>query len=280
MSRRTVTADFTATVERFSGFASIYDRWRPGPPAALASVLGLVLGAGPAATGTARPDLVVDLGCGTGLSARYWARHAARVIGVDPSRDMLEQAEAATAEPNVTYGPGFGHATGLPDACADLVACSQSFHWMEPDATLAEAVRLLRPGGVFAAIDYDPIPLMPSWEAEMAFEAFCDRVDALETDRLVSDAVPRWGKDGHLARIRASGRFRYVREFLLHHAEPGNAARLVGLALSLGAVETLLKSGVGEEELGLTRLRADAQRLLGDEPRPWYWGVRVRAAVK
>jgi SAM-dependent methyltransferase len=275
-----MTTDFTPTIERFTGFAGIYDRHRPGPPADLARVLGLLLGAGPDSPGAGRLDLVVDLGCGTGLSARYWARHAARVIGVDPSPDMLVEAQAATAEPNVTYQAGFGHATGLPDACAGIVSCSQSFHWMEPASTLAEAARLLRPGGVFAAVDYDLIPLMPVWKAGLAFEAFLDRVDALEAERHVSDAVPKWSKEGHLAAIRDSGRFRYTCEILLHHTEPGNAGRLVGLALSLGAVETLLKAGASDEEIGLSRLRADAGRLLGDDPQPWCWSVRVRAAVK
>jgi SAM-dependent methyltransferase len=275
-----VFTDFTPTIERFTGFAALYDRHRPAPPDELAGVLGLLLGAQIGAREAARPDLVVDLGCGTGLSARYWAPHAARVIGVDPSRDMLDQAAANTVEPNVTYRLGFGHATGLPGACADLVTCSQSFHWMEPESTLAEVARLLRPGGVFAAYDYDFIPLMPSWEADLAFQAFGDRVDALEAERHLSDDLPKWRKLGHLARIQESGRFRYAREILLHHIELGNAERLVGLALSQGSVETLLKAGVSEEVIGLSRLREDARRLLGDDPQPWYWCVRVRAAVK
>lgn len=92
--------------------------------------------------------------------------------------------------------------------------------------------------------------------------------------------MPRWAKDGHLVRIQASGRFRYAREILLHHVEMGNADRITGLALSLGSVETLLKAGHGEAELGLDQLRSEAARLLGDEPQPRYWGMRVRAGVK
>jgi ubiquinone/menaquinone biosynthesis C-methylase UbiE len=275
-----MSTDFTPTIERFTGFACIYDRYRPAPPEELADVLRLLLGIGPGDPAADRPHLVVDLGCGTGLSTRYWARHADRVIGVDPSPDMLDQARVSTAEPNVTCCLGFGHATGLPDACADIVTCSQSFHWMEPDSTLAEVARLLRPGGVFAAIDYDLLPLMPSWEVGQAFDAFAERVDALEAERHVSDAVPKWSKHEHLARIQESGRFSYTREILLHRVEPGDAERLVGMALSLGAVQTLLKAGATEEEIGLHRLRADVQRLLGDDPQPWYWSVRVRAAVK
>jgi ubiquinone/menaquinone biosynthesis C-methylase UbiE len=271
----TVSIDFTPTIRRFTGFAGTYDRHRPAPPEELAAVLGLLRG-----VGSGEPDLVIDLGCGTGLSARYWARHAARVIGVDPSPDMLTRAAATTAEPNVVYCAGFGHATGLPDACADIVTCAQSFHWMEPGSTLAEVARLLRPGGVFAAYDYDFIPITQSWEADLAFRAFDERVDVLEAERHLSDEVPKWPKHGHLARVRESGRFRYTREILLHHMEVGDAARLEGLARSQGSVQTLLKAGASEEEIGLSRLRADAERLLGGDPRPWYWCFRVRAAVK
>jgi len=267
-----MNTDFAPTVKRFSGFADLYDRYRPAPPPALADVLCLL-------AGVERPTLVVDLGCGTGLSTRAWAGRAAQVIGVDPSADMLRQAQAATAEPSVTYRTGFGHATGLPAGCADVVTCSQSFHWMEPETTLAEVARVLRPGGVFAACDHDFWPVMASWEAELALGEWGRRIRDLEENRQVSADVPRWEKSGHLARIEASGRFRYTREILLHHAEMGNAERLVGLALSQGAVQTFIKAGLSEAELGLDQLRDDAARLLGDAPRPWYWGMRVRVGI-
>ncbi|MBV8999273.1 MAG: methyltransferase domain-containing protein [Solirubrobacterales bacterium] len=31
--------------------------------------------------------------------------------------------------------------TGLPDTCADVITCAQSFHWMEPESTIAEIAR-------------------------------------------------------------------------------------------------------------------------------------------
>ena len=68
--------------------------------------------------------------------------------------------------------------TGLPAGAADVVTCSQSFHWMEAEPTLAEAVRILRPGGVFAAYDYDWPPIV-HWEVEAAFEELLVRVGPL-----------------------------------------------------------------------------------------------------
>jgi ubiquinone/menaquinone biosynthesis C-methylase UbiE len=261
-----------ATVERFSGFADTYDRYRPEPPEVLGEVLSQL-------AGVKMPELVIDLGCGTGLSTRYWAERAERVIGVDPSEDMLRQARAQTQAANVSYQTGFGHQTGLPGRQADILTCSQSLHWMEPEPTLAEIARLLRPGGVFAAYDHDHYPVLPHWEADQAYRAFQQRASALDDRYRASAGVPRWSKNEHLARIQASGHFRYAREFDLHQATPGDAERLVGLALSYGSVQSLLKAGASESELGLDVLREVAQRILGDQPQLWYWSTRVRVGI-
>jgi SAM-dependent methyltransferase len=178
---------FSATVERFTGFGALYDRMRPSPPEALADLLL------PTAQYD-RPDLVADLGSGTGLSTRYWARYACSVIGVEPTGSMREQAETIGGD-NVSYRKGFSHAAGLPDGCADLVTCS-----------------ILRDGGVFAACDYDWPPSTSFWEVDRAYSECMARVRSLEREHGITERVRRWDKAGHLERMRESGRFRYVRE--------------------------------------------------------------------
>src|SRR3954451_9435306 len=126
------------------GFASRYDRYRPRPPRPLLAVLCRY-------ARVERPALVVDLGCGTGLSTRVWSGVAERAIGVEPNSAMLA---AAPPEPGVEYREAFAQDTGLGDGCADIVTCSQSLHWMDPEPTFAEAARIMRTGGVFAAYDY------------------------------------------------------------------------------------------------------------------------------
>ena len=142
-----MASDNTSNIERFSGFADCYDSYRPKPPTIIVDILTQL-------AAVARPRLVVDLGCGTGLSTRIWSGRAEEVIGIDPNADMLRRAEVNAAE-NVRYQDGLSTRTGLPDGCADIVTCSQSLHWMEPAPTFAEAARILRPGGVFAAYDCD-----------------------------------------------------------------------------------------------------------------------------
>lgn len=264
--------DFSANIARFTGFAGHYDRHRPSPPGALASLLTQIAQCG-------RPSLVVDLGCGTGLSTRYWSGHAEKVTGVEPSASMREQAQSLGGE-NVSYREGFSHATGLPDGAADLVTCSQALHWMDPHPTFREAVRILRPGGVFAAYDYDWPPVTTSPEADEFYRRCVLHSHRLENEHNVSIGLQKWEKNGHLTRMHESGCFRVTRECLLHHTDTGNAGRLVGLLLSQGHVQTLLKNGFTEADMEIDRLREVADRTLGPEPQEWFWGSRVRVGVK
>lgn len=75
---------------------------------------------------------------------------------------MKAQAESETLAPNVDYLERFASNTGLAEESADIVSCSQSLHWMEPESTFAEAARILRPGGVFTAYDYKWPPVVHS----------------------------------------------------------------------------------------------------------------------
>jgi SAM-dependent methyltransferase len=244
-------------------FPAGYDAFRPSPPGALLDLLCL-------AAQVERPRLVVDLGSGTGLSTRVWADRADEVVGVEASAEMRSRAEGATTAPNVRFLHAFADATGLPDGAADIVTCSQSFHWMDPEPTLAEVARILRPGGLFAAYDYDWPPVV-HWEVERAFNELRH-----------SSADHRAGnrrKDEHLERLRASGLFRYTREALLHSRDRGSADRIVGMALSLGTLRVALERGASEEELGLARLRETAKRVLGDRDVSWFMCYRVRLGV-
>jgi ubiquinone/menaquinone biosynthesis C-methylase UbiE len=264
------------TVERFSGFADVYDQYRPQPPIAIVDILTQLAGG-------ARPTRVVDLGAGTGLSTRIWAGRADEVIAIEPNDDMRQQAEQTTAAfpgmEAVRYLKGRSDDSGLPDECADIVTASQALHWMEPEPTFAEVARILRPGGVFAAFDCDWPPTM-GWEAEAAYSEFVHRHRELQVAGGIPHANTHWPKEGHLGRMKASGRFRYCREILVHSVEQGNAERLVGLAMSQGSVQTLLKSGVTEDELGLEGLRQVGASCLGDDMRPWYFSYRMRMGVK
>jgi SAM-dependent methyltransferase len=262
-------------LDRYSGLAEVYNTYRPRPPAVIPDML-IQLG------GTPHLQLVVDLGCGTGLSTFLWGDRADAVVGIEPNADMRRVAEvrktAQASAAHVRFQSGMAAQTGLPGGRADIVTCSQSFHWMEPQSTLAEVARILRSGGVFAAYDHQRLPTM-GWEAEEALIAFWTRVDAARKE-LGLPRERRWPKEEHLHRMRDSGHFRYARECLVHGVEMGNAERLVGLARGHGSVGVLLRHGLSEAAIGLDTLRGAADRALGDEPRAWYFGYTVRIGIK
>jgi SAM-dependent methyltransferase len=251
------------------GFASHYDRYRPKPPAALFETL-LQLAR------TERPALVVDLGAGTGLSTRPWAPLAKRVVGVEPNASMGDAAEGLTREPNVEFVLGFSHETGLADACADIVTASQSLHWMEPAPTFREVGRILQPGGLFAAYDYDVYPVV-DWEIEQALWEYGARRRARRERLGIHPGAERLSKDGHLGRMRDSGEFRFCRELVLHSVEEGDVDRIVGLMGSIGMIGDPEEA---ERELRLDEVEAVARRVLGDRTVPFRFGYHVRVGVR
>jgi SAM-dependent methyltransferase len=252
------------------GFADVYDRYRPAPPREVLDVLTF-------AAGIERPSLVVDLGCGTGLATRAWAERAEEVVGVEPNPRMIERARTATDAPNVRYVEAYGAETGLPDGRADLVTSFQSFHWMEPQPVLAEAARILRDDGVFAACDYD-VPPFAQPEVDAAFADFM-RARREQRQRLsIPAGAASWPKDRHLDEIRGSGRFRYSRELVAGGWRETDAERTIGLAKSIGGPPEL--SGGREVGDAFERLRQTAERVLGDRAKPQLLCYRIRIAIK
>ena len=191
---------------------------------------------------------------------------------------MRQVAETNHGAPNVRFRAGVAQATGVPAGAADIVTCAQSLHQMEPEGTLAEIERILRPGGLFAAYDYDWPPVVDP-DAEDAFFAFMDRVREVRSQHALTLEQQRWKKDDHVVRMERRG-FRYTRELLFHHTEPCDAERWVGFALSIHHVPPVLELGLSDSELGLDDFRRAAGRAFGAHGLPWHVSYRVRVAIK
>jgi SAM-dependent methyltransferase len=253
------------------GFADVYDSYRPSPPREVLDVLTVVGGAG-------RPSLVVDLGCGTGLATRAWAERAENVVGVEPNPRMIERARTATEQPNVRYLEAYAADTELPDGQVDLVTCWQSFHWMEPQPVLAEAARLLRDGGVFAACDYDVPPFVEP-KVDAAFAALGQARREARKRLAIPAGATSWPKDRHLDEIGSSGRFRYARELVAHGWWETDAERLIGLARSIGGPRELFEQAPEVGEL-FDRAAQTATDVLGDRTWPLLLNYRLRIGIK
>jgi arsenite methyltransferase len=102
---------------------------------------------------------VLEIGCGTGATTKLIMRHVdpAQLVGIDPSSVFIDMAQATFAgEPRVSFAVGDAGATGQPDACFDLVIAHTVYsHLVDPEGALAEARRVLRPGGQLVIFDGD-----------------------------------------------------------------------------------------------------------------------------
>lgn len=150
--------------------------------------------------GAPAPKDIVDLGCSTGLSTLALARtfpSARRITGVDLSPHMLSVAchqlktrpdlTDGTSPSRIQYVYAAAEATGLPDKSADLVCLCLVAHELPQGATravLAEARRVLRPGGALAFMDMDPL--------SPAFQRMASNPMAFAGEHVVGCSVHMW----------------------------------------------------------------------------------------
>jgi SAM-dependent methyltransferase len=100
---------------------------------------------------------VVDVGCGDGFHLPRFAATARRVVGVEPHPPLVRRARARVAGlPAVSVVAGSAQRLPLPDASVDVVHARTAYFFgpgCEPG--LAEADRVLRPGGSLVIVDLD-----------------------------------------------------------------------------------------------------------------------------
>jgi SAM-dependent methyltransferase len=135
--------------------AEDYGRYRQGFPAELFSRLQKLRIGLPG-------QRLLDLGTGTGLMAREFARRGCLVTGADFSARLLSVAERTNAGEVVRpkYLRVRAESTKLPSASFDVVSAGTSWHLFNRTVAARECRRLLRPEGrlVIAHLDWHPAP--------------------------------------------------------------------------------------------------------------------------
>ncbi len=238
--------------DRFTGaaYVNLYDTFRPSPPL---EIIHQTLNY----ANISHADTLVDLGCGTGISTEIWSRFSKKAIGIEPSEEMIALANKKQSD-NCSYLVGYAHAIPLPSASVDIVTCSQSFHWMEPQSTLNEIDRILKNNGVL--VIYDVIwPPSVNIELEKSYTLLFENVSRL-THQLKETIAHKWNKQGHFLTIKNSGYFNFLKESYYHKTETFDKEQFIGIALSQGGLEALLKRGFSEEDIGISKFKNEVAR--------------------
>ncbi|MBP2708115.1 methyltransferase domain-containing protein [Microbispora sp. RL4-1S] len=161
----------------FERVAEAYDAARPHYPEALYLALEELSGVRLAGA------RVIDVGAGTGISTRGLLDRGARVVAVDRGGRMLgvlcSRTECAALLAD-------GNELPFRDGAADLVTYAQAWHWLDPALSVAEAVRVLRPGGAVAGwwntVDAGRADWLAAYQVRLAESC----------DGYVGPALPGW----------------------------------------------------------------------------------------
>jgi ArsR family transcriptional regulator len=100
---------------------------------------------------------LVDIGTGTGRMIELFASRATQSIGIDRSSEMLRLARVKLEAAGIVSSLRQGDMYALPlgDQCADTVVIHQVLHYAHSPATaIAEAARVLAPGGTLLVVDF------------------------------------------------------------------------------------------------------------------------------
>lgn len=210
----------------FDGRAALYERGRPGYPAAVVDLLLHGLGR------VDRRLRVADVGAGTALLTRELVARGCSVVAIEPNDEMRA---AAPPVPGLEWRASTGEETGLPAGSCELVTVAQAFHWIDPERGLAEFARVLVPRGRLAIIWNDRVV---ESDFERAYQELLRELKPPER----RDRPPR---DAALA-LRGSSLFDEPQLTVIAHAREMDSGALLARTSSLSYAPS---SGAAREEL-------------------------------
>lgn len=194
---------------RFSDKAVDYAKYRPSYPAEAIDIILQRL--------DTSQVLVADIGAGTGIASRLLAQRGVQVIAIEPNAAMRQMAESHRL---VEFHEGTAEVTHLLDNSVDLVTCFQAFHWFDPEPSLQEFHRILKPSGQLALV----------WNGRDLQAAF-----TAEYSRLVREASNYHPAESRLKSAEPLFRNPYFinnREYEFTYIQELDLSGLIGRALS------------------------------------------------
>ncbi|MFD5829352.1 class I SAM-dependent methyltransferase [Lentzea sp. NPDC060358] len=133
--------------DSFGAQAEAYAEHRPDYPVAAIRWALEPLGAD-------EPLDVLDLAAGTGKLTAGLCAEGHRVTAVEPNEQML--SELVRRVRDVRALPGHAEHVPVPDNTIDAVFVGTAFHWFDQEKAMPEIARVLKPGGVLAALWNEP----------------------------------------------------------------------------------------------------------------------------
>ncbi len=144
-----------AILDQFTRQAVPFSRQPAHSQEAFLQLLLEMAGVGPA-------DTVLDVACGPGIVACAFAARARHVTGIDLTPAMIDRAkelQQARGLANMSWRLGTVLPLPYPDASFSVVVTRYTFHhFIDPQAVLAEMVRVCRPGGLVLVADCTSTP--------------------------------------------------------------------------------------------------------------------------
>ncbi|MEB3212349.1 MAG: class I SAM-dependent methyltransferase [Leptolyngbyaceae bacterium] len=174
-------------------------------------------------------DKILDIGCGTGRSTQPFRRVANRVLGVDPSPQIIRQAIKSEG---VEFR--IGSAESLPtDEKFDLAIASMAFHYFDRSKFLSELNRVLSPSGIFVACEcgFGGDIGNPGYKTWLSEDLFAQYPDKVERKRISSYFKDGSSKDEN-SKDESSNQFRIIHQQTYTYIEGYTPERLVTYVLS------------------------------------------------
>lgn len=200
-----------------------------------------------------RINTILDLGCGTGRFSEALAVHLdAEVIGIDPSKKMLEQAQRKLRDRRVRYEPGCGEAIPLPNNSVDLIFMSMIFHHFNNPILAGRECRRVLTQGATAFLRTGTRERISSYPY----------VDFFPASRpIMEDCLPT---SAFIREIFESAGFSTVTsDVFIQQIAPNYAAYIE--RLSAGADSILARLSQSDFEAGIEAMRSHAART-GEQP--------------
>lgn len=94
--------------------------------------------------------LILDLGCGTGISTREMKEKGLRVVGIDKEEAMLKKARG---DKQVSYVRGIIQKLPFRSSFFDVISAYSSFHWFTTKQEINEIKRVLKKGGILFIVN-------------------------------------------------------------------------------------------------------------------------------